>query len=148
MKMETEELNSIIVERLEEVLGESCAITTEKLADILATTIAMRGHYLYRAIKYLTDVGYSIAVYADGEPVEYNDKNEADHLYEAKAIWELTQAVDEAHLVVFQMGHLESDGWVFVTNCNEENESICDFTCGEDCSFSSILDAWMGDNDD
>ncbi len=98
--------------------------------------------YLFRCISHLIDSGYRMQVYADGEPIEWEEhSHEAEILNAPAAIFNLTQMVDEGHLIMWEDG--AEIGWIFFTNCNEEHESICDWTCGFRSTFDPILDKWM-----
>ena len=121
--------------------------TLDRLADKLIAAENMHSHYLFRAIEMLTEAEYCIAVFCEGDPIEENASGGADIINDPEKIFELTQAVDDCHLVMFNSPEHQECGWVYITNCNEQHESIADYTCGDRSTFSPLLDTWMTEND-
>jgi len=110
----------------------------DRLSDQLVAALDMNEHFLFGAIKALVDAGYEMSVLCESDPLEEDENGEAIVSGDPKQIFEWTQEVDECHLMIHkQRGYL---GWVFVTNCNDPEESICDYTCGPASTFAEILD--------
>jgi len=110
----------------------------DRLSDQLVARLTAHEHYLFGVIQALVDGGYEMSVLCESDPLEEDENGEAIISGDPEQIFAWTQEVDECHLMIHkQRGYL---GWVFVTNYNDPEESICDYTCGPASTFSEILD--------
>ncbi len=137
--MDTEKTKEVVMKELDSFypcMSTEAGGKLDRLSDHIVAALNMNSHYLYRAIEALTDSGLYMSVISEGEPVEFNEYGVEDILKDPKKIFELTQEVDEAHLILYNSTDASCEGWVYVTNLNDEDESILDWTYAHEDSKS------------
>lgn len=97
-----------------------------RIAEEVATAVSRETCYTYVFLRLLLSKGYELSMECEGEPLTLYPTSDLEVLH--------TEAfsVDEYVMYIYDKDSSKCLNWILMTNCNDEDETICDYTCGDE----------------